>query len=442
MTVIISKENGLKHFWAVFFSGMVLTSVFGGVIAREIFNNSGLGYYINYILWISLGIVYIVKERKNPISKEYVIIFCVILLNTIVGAAFGKFILNLKADNFHQGVITGVAILMVTGVNWNDYLDKEDLYFLLKVIYGIGIFASLYAIVIQNQKWIGVLSGRARKYNAWDYRSFFGQRNVYAYFCFLSIVAAMYLLNLTKKKRYLFGMLLLALQIYITDSRTAILLTLLFFAIYLYLNLGKKGKFVLSAISVCLILFIVTFADLSLLIGRFYHATDTSFGDSGSLRLNMWYSGIRYLFSKKAFFCGFGFDSQGPYLEPVFGLRSFHNAYMDILFQGGIIFLGLHLYLIAQVTKTVLKMGNEKYRYISLSFIIVFLFGCLFDSSAMLYSSNYEAVLSTLMVCVLIKVRIENKELFCMERIKNASDGNVIQKTGDQDKTKKLGVQR
>lgn len=411
MTMIISKKKVIEHFWAIFFSGMILLSVFGGVFSREVLDNSSIGYYINYFLWISLGVVYVIKERKNPFSKEYVIISGLILLNTIVGMIYGKVILDLRADNLHQGVIIGLVIVMVMGVNWNDYLCKEDLLLLMRVVFIIGIIASLYAMIIQNQNWIGVLIGKEKMNNAWEYRSFFGQRNVFAYFCFLSVSAGMYLLYITHKKRYLFGMLLLTLQIYVTDSRTAMLMFLLFLTMCIYLNLGRKGKIVLPLLGVCLILLIIVFTDLSVLIGRFYHETNTSFGDSGSLRFNMWYSGVQYLFSNGAVLSGFGFDSQGPYLEPLFKLKSFHNAFMDIIFQGGIIFLGIHLYTIGKVIKSVSKIENKGYKYIWISFIAAFLFGCLFDSSAMLYSSNYEAIISTLMLCVLTKIKIESDKI-------------------------------
>lgn len=404
--VINNKKGVIEHFWTIFLGGMILLSVFGGVFSREILNSSGLGYYINYFLWISLGIVYVIKERMKLFGKEYIIIWGLILLNSIVGTIFGEVVLGLRANNFHQGVIIGLVILMVMGVNWNEHLGKEDIIFLMNIIFGIGIVASLYAMIIQNQNWIGVLSGRERMNNAWVYRSFFGQRNVFAYFCFLSVVAGIYLLEITKKKRYLGGVLLLALQIYITDSRTAMLTCFLFVIMCTYLNLGNKEKIIVPVLGICFIVCIAFFVDVSALIGRFYHETNTSFGDSGSLRINMWYSGIQYLFSNGAVLNGFGFDSQGPYLEPLFRLQSFHNAYVDILFQGGIVLLGIHLYMIAKTTKSVLRLESRGYKYISISFITAFLFGCLFDSSAMLFSSNYEAVLSTLMICVLTRVKI------------------------------------
>lgn len=401
------KEKIIVLFWPVFFSGMILVSIGGGGISRGLFNNSGIGYYINYVLWLLLWFVYIVKEKKFYFVKKYIIIFSIILVNSIVGAFFGKYVLNLRIDNLHQGFLIGLTILTVMGINWNDYLRKDDVLLIMKVIFLIGIIASVYAMIIQRESLIEIFFGRNNAINAWIYRSFFDSRNVFAYFCFLFSVAGMYLLYFTKQKRYFFGLVLFALQIYITDSRTAILTLLLFYALYVYLNLGRIGKFVFPIICIASFICILMFMDLSVLLGRFYHESNTSFGDSGLLRLNMWRLGIGYLVSNKAVMFGLGFGSQTPYLLPIFNLGSFHNAYMDVFFQGGFILLGIYLYMIVEVIKSVFIIGNKGYKYISISFVIAFLFGCLFDSSAMLFSSNYEAVLSTLMVCVLTKVKLE-----------------------------------
>lgn len=400
------EKRIVGSFWPIFFGGIMIISVAGGAFSRTVLNRPNFGYYINYILWISLWAVYILKEKKYCFSKKYYLIFGLVLFNAIVGAFLGSHVLQMRTDNFHQAFLTGMVILIVMGVDWNTCLKKEDILIIMKVIFYIGITAAVYAMIIQSRNWVGVLLGKERSVNAWVYRSFFGQRNVFAYFCFLSSVAGMYLLSMTQKKRYLFGMALLALQIYVTDSRTAMLALLLFYALCIYLSLGKIGKIIWLLVGLCAATGILLSVDVFELTGRFYHESHTGFGDSGSLRLHMWDSGTRYLFSNYAALTGFGFDSQGPYLAPRFQFSSFHNAYMDIFFQGGAVLLGIHLYLIVEILKSVLKTGKQRYQYISLAFIAAFLFGCLFDSSAMLFSSNYEAVLSTVMIGILTRIEM------------------------------------
>lgn len=347
------------------------------------------------------------KEKKFYFGKEYIIIFFVILMNSVVGAFSGKCILNLEIDNLHQGVLFGLTVITVMGVNWCNYLKKNDILMILKVIFFLGVSASIYAMVFQRESLIGIILKRNSAMDAWIYRSFFDSRNVFAYFCFLSSVAGMYLFYLTKKKKYLLGMFFLALQIYATDSRTAMLILFLFYALCVFFSLRKHEKFFFLIICACLFICMFLFIDISVLVGRFYHESNTSFGDSGLLRLNMWRSGIGCLISKRAVIFGFGFGSQVPYLVPKFDLGSFHNAYMDVFFQGGFILLGVYLYMIVKVFRSIFMIKNKGYKNISTSFIIVFLLGCLFDSSAMLFSSNYEAVLSTLMVCTLTQVKME-----------------------------------
>lgn len=404
------ERKEVVPFWPVFFSGIVVLSAAGGAFSRGVLNWPGLSYYINYVLWISLGGAYIFREKKLRFRKEYGFLFGLILLNAMAGAVLGRHVLQLGLDNLHQAFLTGMIILIVMGIDWNDHLKKEDVLIIMKVIFLIGITAAVYAMIVQNKSWTGVLLGRERSVNAWIYKSFFGQRNVFAYFCFLSSVAGMYLLMMTQKKKYLYGIILLALQIYITDSRTAMLALFLFYVLYIYLNLGRTGKFVLPLLGICVLIGILFAVDLSELTGRFYHESHTGLGDSGSLRLYIWASGIRYLISNHAILTGLGFGAQGPYLAPEFKFSSFHNAYMDILFQGGSILLGIHLYLIVKILKSVLRMENRQYSIISLAFTAAFLFGCLFDSSAMLFSSNYEAVLATVMIGVLTRIEIKEQK--------------------------------
>lgn len=400
------EKRTVVFFWPAFFGGIMVISVAAGAFSRVVLNRPAFGYYINYILWISLWFTYILKEKKPRFGKKYCFIFGIVLLNAVAGSMIGRHVLQLRMDNLHQALLTGMAMLIVMGIDWNTCLKKEDVLIVMKVIFYIGIVAAIYAMIIQNESWTGILLGRERSVNAWIYKSFFGQRNVYAYFCFLSSASGMYLLTLTSKKRYLYGMILLALQIYFTDSRTAMLVLILFYTLCIYLNLGKTGKIVLPLVGVCVIMGILLSADLSELTGRFYHESHAGFGDSGALRLYIWDAGVHYLFSNYAVLTGFGFGSLGVFLEPEVGFSSFHNAYMDIFFQGGAVLLGIHLYLIVEILKSVLKIGRQRYQYISLAFIATFLFGCLFDSSAMLFSSNYEAVLSTVMIGILTRIEM------------------------------------
>lgn len=412
MFKIINREKISEYFWTIFFCGIILISVTGGAISRVVIGNGAWGYYANYFCWFIWWVVYIAKEKKLRFAKEYNIIFGVIVLNTIIGALLGRIFLNLNFSNLHQGILTGLIILIVMGIDWNDYLEKKDIVLIMKVIFWIGIVASLYAMLVQNRNLIGVLKGVDKDVNTWVYQSFFGQRNVFAYFCFLSSVAGKYLLNFSKQRKYIVGMGILALQIYITDSRTAILALLLFYFLCLYLKLGKKEKIIIPFIFVVIAICVIAFMGMDALMGRFYHDSKTMYGDSGILRLNMWDSGIKLLISNHAILTGFGFGAHGPYLDPIFHLRSFHNAYMDIIFQGGIILFGIHVFLIICVIKKILNLESKENKYISLSFVGSFLIGCLFDSSAMLFASNYESVLATVMVCVLSKVEIKDDSIY------------------------------
>lgn len=399
------------NFWGLLLSGLILLSIIGCAASRTILGNIAIGYYINYLCWFTLCIVFFLKERKIKFSKEYIIIFTVIIFNAIIGAFFGKIYLHLDFTNLHQGILTGLAIVIVMGIEWKDYLKEYGIILIMKFVFWIGIAISLYAIIIQNRYLIGVLRGIDRSISAWLYTSIFGQRNIYAYFCFLSSVAGKYLFDITRKKGYIFGLILFALQIYVTDSRNAILSLVLFYIMCAFLRYGKRGRVIFIFSIIVIGIGSIFFMDINTLLGRLYHGTKSPYGDSGVLRLAMWYSCIKYLITNNAILTGFGYGAQTQYLMPLFDLGSAHNAYMDILFQGGIVLLGIYIYMVVKVFKAILVVGNPIYMYTSLSFVLVYLVNNLFDSFSMLFSSNFAGIPTTIMICILTKIGVENRKV-------------------------------
>ena len=117
MFKIINREKFGEYFWTIFFCGIILISVTGGAISRVVIGNDTWGYYANYLCWFIWWLMYIAKEKKLRFAKKYNIIFGVIVLNTIIGALFGRITLNLDFSNLHQGFLTGLIILIVMGVD-------------------------------------------------------------------------------------------------------------------------------------------------------------------------------------------------------------------------------------------------------------------------------------------------------------------------------------
>lgn len=109
-----------------------------------------------------------------------------------------------------------------------------------------GIAASLYAMVMQSIYLVYILRRLDVAYNSWFYTSFLGQRNIFAGYCFLSSIAALYLFsnkNLARNKIYLAAVILFGIQIFITNSRTAFISYLVLILVYIYLAAGKKQNF-------------------------------------------------------------------------------------------------------------------------------------------------------------------------------------------------------
>ena len=57
--------------------------------------------------------------------------------------------------------------------------------------------------------------------------------------------------------------------------------------------------------------------------------------DSASARTDMWAFGVRELAESGMWLSGFGTGTQNIALTPLFGVSSFHNMYIELLFEGG-----------------------------------------------------------------------------------------------------------
>lgn len=167
-------------------------------------------------------------------------------------------------------------------------------------------------------------------------------------------------------------------------------------------------------------LFLITFNEqIALFINDRAHLTSSG-QDSVYIRVKMLIDGLNELIQNYAVLTGFGFGASNSFLSAQYGFGSFHNVYIDILFETGIIGLCIYIYCIYVSIKNILKIKNEILKNVLLSGITSYCIYSLFESGSMLFDTRFHSLLTTVLFVIIPRaVLIENE---------NSVESNAIMK--------------
>lgn len=357
--------------------------------------DTSLSVYTTFAAYLLL-LGYSIASGKWLVRRYEMILICISSIGCIAGAASG--IQAFGDSGFGSAV--GYLLGLLSILSFAGRLNRADIILLLYTIFLFGLAAALYAFLFQTTQWMNVLRGNLAGSNSWQYYSFFGQRNRFAACLYLSSVCGSSMFFLTRRKSFIIAVAFLTVQIAITNSRTALIATLL--SILAVVCLGSKNR-VLVGISItgAAILVVSLFSEaLSAQLSSFF----THYGgfDSASARTDMWTYGIGELANRGLWLFGFGTGTQNIALTPVFGVSSFHNMYVELLFEGGVVKVGSYLILIlsslliAKNNTAFAKEGMFKLLYLPL--LISWLAFSVFEAGATPFSTTfYSFVLGVLL---------------------------------------------
>lgn len=349
-------------------------------------------YYMSYICWMILFLYTLFIRSK--IRKREIAIASVILMIFIMGAFSGLKLYGNTFLDLHLGVFTCMAYIVAMGVKTTGGLNQEEIYGLLETLIFIGILACLYAMIFQGSYAVLVLKRIDVGWNSWFYTSFFAQRNIFGEYCFLATVAALYIFLIKKMKKYLFFIALMGLQIYITNSRAALIAYCLVIGLSIY-NIAKNKIVIIVMAFASLLFFASSFDIYGIIVSRMSHITSDGI-DSGMIRINMWKDIIKEIELKRGIFCGYGLGSIEKFLYPIYEVGSSHNSYIDAIFSGGILYFTIVIYAIIYSFKRIIKNQDQQYKIIFLAAFISFMVYNSFEAGMSLFSSNYFSVIATL----------------------------------------------
>lgn len=381
-----------------FLALLVLVTLAVHPIAFVLGTDTSLSVYVTFFSFLFL-LGYSISNGKWIVERREVLLICVASVGCIVGAVAGA---QVYGDS-GLGSAVGYLLALAAVLPFASSLNKADVIILLYTILLFGLAAALYAFLFQATQWANVLCGNQAGSNSWHYYSFFGQRNRFAACLYLSIICSSAMFALTRRKLFVLVAAFLLLQIVITNSRAALGASLLFLFVCVLLgsrNRTLTGIFIACSVILAACLFPENLVDK---LGSFL----THYGgfDSASARTDMWEYGINELTDSGFWLFGLGTGTQHVALSPRFGVSSFHNMYIELLFEGGIVKAGSYLVL---VLGSVMYAKNNKafvedrlFSLLYLPMIISWLAFSIFEAGATPFSTTFYSFVMSVLLFIL-----------------------------------------
>jgi len=389
----------ITQVWAA----LLCVAIIGNLIVN-ILSSRGLGNITKYnvLLWsLLIGCSLIINEKKLNINLLKFILGIMFL--GILGNIHGAMLVKNGLSSVDNLILNFLIIIIFIAIK-SAPIDDKAVERIMKTLVICGVITSVYAMITQSMYFIYIIKRLDVAYNSWFYTSFLGQRNILAGYCFLSSIAALYLMTSQKKiknKFYGIAIVLFGLQIFVTNSRTASIayLTLIFF--YLFFVTGKKTKIILSGIIIFLVTILIrNKIFVNILNTLFVHITSSGV-DSGSIRLNMWKGAIKYSIKNFGLLFGLGIFPVSSILHEHFEYASTHNTYLDALLVGGIVYLGLIIYIYIQIYKQIKSNRDIHYCRVMMSAFIAFILYNMTEAGMALFTQNYFSITATIIFVLL-----------------------------------------
>lgn len=387
--------------------GIVVTLNFVSHIMSNVF---GIGnpHYYSYVCWIILviGSVFI----KNKPSKVSMIALAVLVVFSLIPC-----FLNSRFDavsEFHVAIMLWFAFYFSFCIRFWP-LSPDNIVLLYKLIVILGLFSCIYALIAQQGAFLSLLygaTGSDKKLGLSEFASFFRHRNIFAEYCFLSTISALYLfLHLRKGRAIYFSLIIFfALMIFASNSRSALIGFVVLVCVTSFLKCKRKMAFLFFVLVVAMVSFNIMGGTESFL-EMFSHDAGNDI-DSGTERIMMWAACYKCINENAAWIWGFGIGTIGDFLEPIFGVGSSHNAYIDAYFHGGIIYFSILFFSLSVVFWKLYKMKNSNYRILHLAGLTAYSIYNMTEAGMAPFSSSFFSVTATI-ILIFIPLNLSSRQM-------------------------------
>lgn len=398
-----------ESIWTIF----ICIGIIGNLALNAIYNKGyGNIVFYNVLLWIFLMIGSLITNYRIIDTRLSKIIFFGIVCG-LIGNLHGTLLVDNGISSLDNMIIN--FLIMIAFIAFKEKISKYSLNMIMRTLVICGIIVSLYAMITKPETFISVLKGLDIANNSWAYTSFLGQRNIFAGYCFISSIGALYLLvnekRISNKVLYFAVLLLFGIQIFITNSRTALISYVVLILSYIYLSKGRKTRFLLIFVAIIGSIILFQNNTFNNTLTRFFIHTTSSGIDSGIIRLDMWKGAIKYSFEKIGLMCGFGIYPISVILLDKFGYASTHNAYIDAILTGGIVYISIIIYIYYYSYKKIKLCSDRKYSIFMISALAAFILYNINEAGMAIFTQNYFSITSTI-IFILIPMEYDGENTY------------------------------
>lgn len=326
---------------------------------------------LEYIYTAFLLFSLVLWGNFKPIKESITYALCLFLI-LVLGTCFS--LLYGLDGNLLLAFPVAINCLLYMSIACNSriYLDKKNITGIFKIFTYIGVVACIYNLIVNRNDILGLNVGM-NEYMA-IFCSFYSGRNTFANFLLMFIVSSSYLYSTTRKKVYIAFIFLMLINLFFTFSRTSIISALLFLALFLMLDNGRKLKRILPVLIVITLLVYFGYG----IVMQNFDVIDHFLIREGSgeqTRFSLWSITGDY-FLKSPFF-GYGAGSATFILKEEEShvaelVNSFHNTYIEIAMWGGIALFFLYSKVYVRIYRSIksVKKNDSSFYNVYIPFFI------------------------------------------------------------------------
>lgn len=376
-----TKENILNLpiilFIVIFINYLPL--IIRNATTRESFGVGNAQMLICFIIEIIILFIYFLMNfikngKKISLNKNTKINLILLVATTVV--LFGVQVCNFLSNDFEFMDILNIGcifinIFLLYICMLNIKIEEKDIYKFFKcIIYFTLIACVVNFILYYKDIFEFFLKGKYK----WDVmiKSFFANRNQFAFFLYVGIIADFIVMKRNKNILYKLFLLIFGISLFSTGSRTGILLGVILIGIMFLVSskIKLRTKIITCVIGIAILLISLTTIynfkpDIWQKISRNFIRLSEVKNLSG--RTEIWNAGIDLLKEKpQNVLLGVGRFKAITALENLNGrtFTQFHNIYIDLLTTGGIMELIYIGFIYFSVIKNIVKSNLDK-KYIS-----------------------------------------------------------------------------
>lgn len=350
------------------------------VTTRESFGVGNTQMLVCFIIEIIILCVYFllnfIKNGKQiSLNKNTKINLILLVATTVI--LFGVQVCNFLSNDFEFMDILNIGcifinIFLLYICMLNIKIEEKDIYKFFKAIIYFTLIACIVNFILYYKDIFELfLKGKYK----WDVmiKSFFANRNQFAFFLYVGIIADFIVMKHDKNILYKLFLLIFGISLFSTGSRTGIMLGVILIGIMFLVSSKIKLRTKIITCIIGLAILLISLTTIYNFKPEIWQKISKNFIRLGEVknlsgRTKIWDAGINLLKQKpQNVLLGVGRFKSMNTLENLNGrtFTQFHNIYIDILTTGGIMELIYIGFIYFSVIKNIIKSNLDK-KYISI----------------------------------------------------------------------------